>query len=76
MGAIAPWHIVVLFAIVLLVLGPGRLPDLGRAVGQTMRELRTAARDLSVEQPVPAPREAADSRLSGHDDAGGSASSG
>lgn len=39
----APWHLVLLLAIVLLVLGPGRLPEAGAAVGRAIHEFRAAA---------------------------------
>jgi len=30
MGAIEPWHLIVILAVVLIVLGPKRLPEVGR----------------------------------------------
>ncbi len=43
MDALSPWHLVLLLAIVLLVLGPGRLPEAGAAIGRAIREFRAAA---------------------------------
>ncbi|MGO9180787.1 MAG: glycosyltransferase [Candidatus Limnocylindrales bacterium] len=42
MDALFPWHLVLLVAIVLLVLGPGKLPETGAAIGRAMREFRNA----------------------------------
>ncbi len=30
MGAIQPWHLVLLLIVVLIVLGPGKLPEVGK----------------------------------------------
>jgi sec-independent protein translocase protein TatA len=35
-------HLLIILGIVLLVFGPGKLPELGRAVGDGMRELKKA----------------------------------
>ena len=47
-----PFHwfwIVGLLLIVLIVFGPGRLPELGGAVGRAMREFRKATTELTDE---------------------------
>ena len=36
-----PTHLIILLVLALVVLGPKRLPDAGRALGQGLRELRT-----------------------------------
>lgn len=41
--------IVALLVIVLIVFGPGRLPELGGAVGKAMREFRKATNELTSE---------------------------
>jgi sec-independent protein translocase protein TatA len=40
MGALSPWHLILLLAILLLVLGPGRLPETGAVVGKAIRSFR------------------------------------
>lgn len=40
MGIESPVHLLFLGAVALMVLGPKRLPELARAVGKGMRELR------------------------------------
>jgi sec-independent protein translocase protein TatA len=37
-----PTHLIVILAVVLLVLGPKRLPGAGRALGQGLREFRAS----------------------------------
>ena len=37
-----PTHLIVILAVVLLVLGPKRLPEAGRALGQGLKELRSS----------------------------------
>ena len=41
-GALQPGHLIVILVIVLLIFGPGKLPELGRAVGDGLRELKKA----------------------------------
>ncbi len=43
------FYIVGLLLIVLIIFGPGRLPELGGAVGKAMREFRKATNELSNE---------------------------
>jgi sec-independent protein translocase protein TatA len=40
------WELVLILIIALVVLGPGKLPDLGAAMGKTIREFRKAATDV------------------------------
>ncbi len=45
-----PWFwIAALLIVVLIVFGPGRLPELGGAVGKAMREFRKATSELTNE---------------------------
>jgi len=41
-GSLSPWHLILLLAIVLLVVGPGRLPETGAAVGRVLRDFKSA----------------------------------
>jgi sec-independent protein translocase protein TatA len=41
-GILEPAHLIVILAVALLVLGPKRLPDAGRAIGQGLREFRSS----------------------------------
>ena len=41
-GMFQPWHLIVVLTIVMMVFGPGKLPELGKAVGDGFRELKKA----------------------------------
>ncbi len=40
MGELAPWHIVILLIVVLLVFGSKKLPEIARGVGSGIREFK------------------------------------
>lgn len=42
MGAISPAHLILILVIALLVLGPGKLPETGAALGRAVRGFRDA----------------------------------
>lgn len=42
MGALSPLHLVIVLVVALLVLGPGKLPETGAALGRAIREFRNA----------------------------------
>ena len=51
-------EIIVILVIALIVVGPGRLPDVGAALGKSIREFRKASSDISEgtrldESPLP-----------------------
>jgi len=48
-GNLGFWELMVILAVALLVFGPQRLPDVGRALGQAFREIREAGRMLMLE---------------------------
>jgi sec-independent protein translocase protein TatA len=59
-------YIVLLLVVVLIIFGPGRLPELGGAVGKAMREFRKATSEITNEmtsnspaKPEPTPAEKA-----------------
>jgi TatA/E family protein of Tat protein translocase len=43
---IGPIELIIVVAIVLLVVGPRRLPEMGRALGSTISEFRRSATDV------------------------------
>lgn len=43
---IGPLELLLILAIALLILGPGKLPEVGSAMGKTIREFRKASTDL------------------------------
>jgi sec-independent protein translocase protein TatA len=42
MPNIGPMELVIVFVIALIVLGPKRLPEVGRSIGSSMREFKDA----------------------------------
>lgn len=48
MGAFSIWHWLVVLAIVLLLFGPGRLGNLGRDLGKSIKEFKGAMNDKDV----------------------------
>jgi sec-independent protein translocase protein TatA len=43
---IGPVELIIVLVIALLILGPGKLPEVGAAFGRTIREFRKASTDL------------------------------
>jgi sec-independent protein translocase protein TatA len=41
-GLFMPSHLLLVLAIALIVFGPGKLPELGKALGDSIRELKKA----------------------------------
>lgn len=58
MPNIGPIELVVILVIALIVVGPGKLPDVGAALGRSIREFRKAASDVKestrLDEPVTA----------------------
>ena len=65
MPNIGPMELILLLAIILLVVGPGKLPEVGKSLGNAIREFRKATTDVQEPtrvvgatpppQPAPAP---------------------
>lgn len=55
MGGIGTSGIILLVLIALLLFGPNKLPELGKAFGRTLREFKKGANDL-LNDPKPASR--------------------
>jgi sec-independent protein translocase protein TatA len=47
MGAMRPWHIMVLVVVLVLLFGAKRLPDAARSLGRSMRILKAETRGLA-----------------------------
>lgn len=52
MGAVRPWHIIVLVAVLILLFGAKRLPGAARALGRSLRIIKAETRGL-VDEPAP-----------------------
>lgn len=46
-GLLQPTHLILILVIVLIVFGPGKLPEVGNAVGRSLREFKRASGDPS-----------------------------
>jgi sec-independent protein translocase protein TatA len=62
MFGLQPWHLFAILVVALLVFGPQRLPEIGRVIGQSIREFREAVegsqreiREAVEEKPIPSP---------------------
>nr|WP_198006948.1 twin-arginine translocase TatA/TatE family subunit [Desulforamulus reducens] len=48
-GIFQPTHLVLILIVVLIIFGPGKLPEVGKAMGKTVSEFRRAT-SASLEQ--------------------------
>lgn len=48
-GNVGPWELILILAIALIIFGPGKLPEAGKAIGRAMREFRNASSGLKNE---------------------------
>ncbi len=44
-GLFQPMHLVIILVIVLIIFGPGRLPELGSGLGKSIRAFKKALKD-------------------------------
>jgi sec-independent protein translocase protein TatA len=56
MPHIGATELVLVLALALIVFGPGKLPDLGKAVGKTIREFRRSSAEMMDEAEADAAR--------------------
>lgn len=47
---LAPYHILLIAVVALLLFGPNKLPELGRAFGKTLKEFKDGTRGLLSEE--------------------------
>ena len=50
-GLLQPTHLILILAIVLIIFGPGKLPELGKTLGTGIREFREAAAHAGEPEP-------------------------
>ena len=43
-GWLGPWELLILVAVILLVFGPKRIPQMGRSIGSGIRELKDSVK--------------------------------
>ena len=49
-GLFQPMHLLVIFAIALLIFGPKKLPELGKGLGEGIRALKEGMKDGAADQ--------------------------
>ncbi len=49
MFGLQPWHLIAILAVALIVFGPSRLPEIGKAIGASIREFKEAANGTQAE---------------------------
>jgi len=52
---LGPGELIIILVIALLILGPGKLPDVGSALGKSIREFRKAATDVQEASRIDTP---------------------
>lgn len=45
--SIGPWELILILVIALIIFGPGKLPEVGKALGRGLREFKSAAKDIA-----------------------------
>ncbi len=53
MGALSPVHLVIVLVVALLVIGPGKLPETGAALGRAIRDFRQAVDGTQPAETLP-----------------------
>jgi len=56
-GLFQPTHLFFILLIVLIIFGPGKLPELGRGLGKGIREFKDALRGATQSPPESKPEE-------------------
>ncbi|HZU77316.1 MAG TPA: twin-arginine translocase TatA/TatE family subunit [Dehalococcoidia bacterium] len=51
-GLFQPWHLIIILAIVLIIFGPGKLPDIGSALGRGIREFKESTQGDDTSKPA------------------------
>ncbi|MEJ5197763.1 MAG: twin-arginine translocase TatA/TatE family subunit [Anaerolineae bacterium] len=51
MPNIGPTELIIILVIVLIIFGVGRLPEIGGAIGRSIREFREASKEPAGEKP-------------------------
>ena len=59
-GLFQPMHLLVIFAIALLVFGPKKLPELGKGIGEGIKALKEGLRDQPKAEATSASEKAGD----------------
>lgn len=61
-GPLGTWEILIIVLVVLLFLGPRRLPEMARGIGQSVREFRKGIREIKDDAESDSPVESGPTR--------------
>ncbi|MGY5128113.1 Sec-independent protein translocase subunit TatA [Streptomyces nigrescens] len=56
-NAFEPWHLILIIAVLVLLFGSKKLPDMARGLGRSMRILKSEARAIKDDEPAEASRQ-------------------
>ena len=48
-GPLGIWEIVLILIVALIIFGPGKLPDVGKALGRGLKEFKSAANSITAD---------------------------
>lgn len=48
-GSLGGWELIIILAVVLVIFGPKRLPEMGRSLGKAIREFKSAGKEVQRE---------------------------
>jgi len=51
-GLFQPMHLIIILVIALIIFGPGKLPELGKGLGKSIREFKKAMSDADKDSDV------------------------
>lgn len=68
-GGLSIWELVLVFFIILLFFGAKRLPEIGRSLGEGIREFKSSVTEIEGEDEPSGPREIPSSNASGTESA-------
>ena len=49
MGALQPWHLIIVLVVLVLLFGSKRLPDAARSLGKSMRIFKSEVKELQTD---------------------------
>ncbi|MGH9474748.1 MAG: twin-arginine translocase TatA/TatE family subunit [Terriglobales bacterium] len=51
-GIFRPEHLIIILVICLLIFGPKKLPELGRGIGESIREFKKSMAEAKAQEPA------------------------
>jgi sec-independent protein translocase protein TatA len=57
--SVGPWELILVLAIVLIIVGPGKLPSVGRSIGKALGEFRKSKSEYDEDETTEDPAKSA-----------------